>query len=192
MLPLTGYAERLSARPGQTLRFHVANSTGIAVSACVVRVRCADANPAIGGIKTESVAIDVTTLAEPGPQSVPAGSYGVVGPTGMLNQVSDCTFSLQIHPTLALTRRQVIMSCLDDSGRGIELELTPALMLRGTIGTAAGQATVETELPVSLHAWTSVTLSVDSAGRKLSLTATPHADRAAVQNVIMPLSGAPS
>ena len=192
MLPLTGYAERLSARPGQTLRFHVANSTGIAVSACVVRVRCADANPAIGGIKTESVAIDVTTLAEPGPQSVPAGSYGVVGPTGMLNQVSDCTFSLQIHPTLALTRRQVIMSGLDDSGHGIELELTPALMLRGTIGTAAGQATVETELPVSLHAWTSVTLSVDSTGRTLSLTATPHADRAAAQTVIMPLSGAPS
>ncbi len=192
MLPLTGYAERLSARPGQTLRFHVANATGIAVSASVVRVRCADANPAIGGIKTESVAIDVTTLAEPGPQSVPAGSYGVVGPTGMLNQVSDCTFSLQIHPTLALTRRQVIMSGLDDSGHGIELELTPALMLRGTIGTAAGQATVETELPVSLHAWTSVTLSVDSTGRTLSLTATPHADRAAAQTVIMPLSGAPS
>ncbi len=192
MLPLTGYAERLSARPGQTLRFHVANATGTAVSACVVRVCCADANPAIGGIKTEPVAIDVTTLAEPSPQSVPAGSYAVVGPMGMLNQVSDCTFSLQIHPTLELTRRQVIMSCLDDSGCGIEIELTPALVLRGTIGTAAGQATVETELPVSLHAWTSVTLIVDSAGRTMSLTATPHADRTAAQTVTMPLSGAPS
>ncbi|NDG38499.1 MAG: N,N-dimethylformamidase large subunit [Betaproteobacteria bacterium] len=191
MLPLTGYAERLSARPGQTLKFHVANSTGIAVSASVVRVRCADANPAIGGIKTEPVAVDVTTLAEPGPQSVPAGSYAVVGPAGMLNQVSDCNFSLQIHPTLALTRRQVIMSCLDHSGSGIEIELTPALVLRGTIGSAAGQATVETELPVSLNAWTSVTLSVDSAGRTMSLTATPHADRAAAQTVIRLLSGTP-
>jgi N,N-dimethylformamidase len=191
MLPLTGYAERLSARPGQTLRFHVANATGSVVSASVVRVRCADPNPAIGGIQTESVAIAVTTLAEPGPQSVPAGSYAVVGPTGMLNQLSDVAFSLQIFPTLALMRRQVIMSCLDEHGRGIELELTKARVLRGTVGTTAGLATVETELPVSLHAWTNVTLSVDSASRTLSLTATPHADRAAAQTVTLPLSGAP-
>ena len=38
MLPLAGYAERLSARPGQTLRFHVANATGVPVQARVVRV----------------------------------------------------------------------------------------------------------------------------------------------------------
>ena len=192
MLPLTGYAERLSARPGQTLLFHVANATGARVVATVVRVICADANPAIGGIQTEAVAIDVTTLAEPGPQSVPAGSYAVVGPVGLLSQVRDCTFSIRIHPTLALARRQVIMSCRDDSGRGIELELTPALALRGTIGTDAGQATVETELPLSLHDWTQVTLSVDCAGRKLTLTATPQAGRATPQTVTTSLSAAPA
>ena len=59
MLPLAGYAERLSARPGQTLRFHVANATGAPVSARVVRVRCADPNPAIGGVQTEPVDIAV-------------------------------------------------------------------------------------------------------------------------------------
>ena len=50
MLPLAGYADRLSARPGQTLRFHVANATGAPVVASVVRVHCADPNPAIGGV----------------------------------------------------------------------------------------------------------------------------------------------
>ena len=44
MLLLTGYAERLSAREGETLRFHVANATGEPVRAKVVRVVCADAN----------------------------------------------------------------------------------------------------------------------------------------------------
>lgn len=105
MLPLAGYADRLSARPGQTLRFHVANATGAPVVASVVRVHCADPNPAIGGVRTEPVGIDVTTLAEPGPQTVPAGSYAVLGPVGLLRQVSDCTVSLRIHPTLALPRR---------------------------------------------------------------------------------------
>ena len=83
MLPLTGYAERLSARPGETLRFHVANATGAPVVASVVRVRCADPNPEIGGVDTEPVAIAVTTLTEPAPQGVPNGSYGVLGSAGL-------------------------------------------------------------------------------------------------------------
>ena len=178
MLPLAGYAERLSARPGETLRFHVANASGARVAASVVRVRCADPNPEIGGVSTEPVAIEVATLAEPGPQTVPSGSYAVVAQKGPLNQVTDCTFSIRICPTLALPRRQVIMSCLDEQGRGVSLELTPALTLRGSIGTAAGLCTIDTAQSVGLHAWTGVTLSVDSAKATLSLSITPIADRA--------------
>lgn len=192
MLPLAGYAEQLSARPGQTLRFHVANATGARVVASVVRVCCADPNPAIGGIRTEPISIDVTTLAEPGPQDVPSGSYAILGPPGMLRHASDCTFSLRVHPTLALTRRQVIMSYLDDSGRGIALELTPTMTLRGTVGTEAGPATVETATPISLHAWTGVTLIVDAASKKLTLTASPLEDRAASHSARMTLTAAPA
>ena len=192
MLPLAGYADRLSARPGQTLRFHVANATGAPVVASVVRVHCADPNPAIGGVRTEPVGIDVTILAEPGPQTVPAGSYAVLGPVGLLHQVSDCTVSLRIHPTLALARRQVVLSCLDDDGAGIALELTPALTLRATIGTSAGPATVETRSPVALQAWTDVTLVVDAAARLLTLTATPLAYPAAVQTARTALAAAPA
>lgn len=191
MLPLAGYAERLSARPGQTLRFHVANATGARVVASVVRVCSADPNPEIGGVRTEPVNLDVNTLAEPGPQSVPAGSYAVLGHAGLLRQISDCTFSIRMHPTLALNRRQVVMSCIDDSGRGIALELTPAMTLRATIGTDAGPATVETASPLSLHAWTGIALVVDSARQKLTLTTSPLADPAASQTVVMTLAAAP-
>jgi N,N-dimethylformamidase len=192
MLPLAGYADRLSARPGQTLRFHVANATGAPVVASVVRVLCADPNPAIGGVRTAPVAIDVTTLAEPGPQTVPAGSYAVLGPVGLLRQVSDCTVSLRIHPTLALPRRQVVLSCQDDSGAGITLELTPALTLRATVGTGAGPATVETLAPLPLHAWTDVTLVVDAAARLLTLSAAPLAQPAAAQTARTALAAPPA
>ena len=191
MLPLAGYAERLSARPGETLRFHVANASGARVAASVVRVKCADPNPEIGGVSTEPVAIEVTTLAEPGPQTVPSGSYAVVAQKGPLNQVTDCTFSIRICPTLALPRRQVIMSCLDEQGRGVSLELTPALTLRGSIGTAAGLCTIDTAQAVGLHAWTGVTLSVDSAKATLSLSITPIADRAESLTVTISLPAAP-
>ena len=192
MLPLAGYADRLSARPGQTLRFHVANATGAPVVARVVRVLCADPNPAIGGLRIEPVSIDVTTLVEPAPQTVPAGSYAVLGPVGLLRGVSDCTLSLRIHPTLALARRQVVLSCQDDSGAGITLELTPALTLRATIGTSAGPAMVETPLPVPLRAWTDATLVVDAATRLLTLTAAPLAQPAAAQTARTALAAPPA
>ena len=195
MLPLTGYAERLSARPGETIRFHVANATGAKVAASVVRVVCADANPAIGGIATEPVSLDVTTLAEPGPQAVPSGSYAVAGIDGLLRDVDDCTFSIRIHPTLRLQRRQVIMSCRESGGggsRGIELELTPALTLRGWIGTVAGQEVVELDVPVSLDAWTTVTLTADSARGTLTLSATPLASHASTHTATTILAAAPA
>ena len=192
MLPLAGYAERLSVRPGQTLRFHVANSTGAPVAAHVVRVLCADPNPAIGGVQTEAVPLEVTAVAEPGPQGVPAGSYAVLGPAGLLQAVRDCTFSIRVHPTLALPRRQVIVSNLDDSGRGLALELTPQQTVRATVGTEAGLSTAETASPVPLQAWTDVTLVVDSAGRTLTLTVDPIADRASRQTVTVTLAAAPA
>ena len=51
MMPLAAYADRLSLRPGETIRFHVANATGSPVTPRVVRVVCADANPAGPGIR---------------------------------------------------------------------------------------------------------------------------------------------
>ena len=118
MLPLTGYAERLSVRPGQTLRFHVANATGQAVQARVVRVLCADPNPAIGGVQFEPVPVPVRGLAAAGPQSVPSGSYGVLGDEQLLapcNDTHSLTLTLWALPTLALSRQQVLVSWLDEA-----------------------------------------------------------------------------
>ncbi len=192
MLPLAGYAERLSVRPGATLRFHVANATGAGVSARVVRVVCADPNPLIGGVVTEPVPLEVVTLAEPKPEVVPAGSYGVVGTGGMLHGVVDCTLTLRIQPTLALSRRQVIASCRDVDGNGFELELTPARTLRGRIGTAAGDAVVEIDSPVLLHAWTTVSLTVDVAAGRLAFEAALFGRVGDTHVAVMSLAGAPA
>jgi N,N-dimethylformamidase len=192
MLPLAGYAERLSVRPGQTLRFHVANATGAPVSAQVVRVRCADPNPAIGGVQVDPVPLVVTPLAEAAPQGVPIGSYGVLGPAGLLDGASDCTVALRMQPTLALPRRQVLLSMLDAQGRGFELALTPGLTLQATVGTVHGQVSVETTTALPLHAWTGLLLVVDAQRRTLTLTTRALAEPAALQTVSAPLPAAPA
>jgi N,N-dimethylformamidase len=192
MLLLTGYAERLSAREGETLRFHVANATGEPVRAKVVRVVCADPNPQIGGVVTEPVPLAVSTLVEPGPQVVPSGSYAVVGISGLPLPVEDCTFTIRLHPTLKMSRRQVVLSCLDERGRGLELELTPALTLRGRIGIGSGEATVESRGPVPLNAWSTVTLTVDSTEGTLVLSVTTLAAHAIADTVLTTLSASAS
>lgn len=192
MLPLAGYAERLSARPGETLRFHVANATGAPVAARVVRVKCADPNPAIGGVDVEPTAIVVTTLVEPGPQTVPSGSWAILGPAGLLRGMRSARFTVRILPTLQRSHHQTILSCRDDAGRGLALELTPALTLRGRAGTSAGEVPVETEAPLSLDTWTEVTLTVDADRRVLALTTTPLSDSGAAHTVEVALSAAPA
>ena len=65
MLPIAAYANRLSVRPGETIRFHAANATQTAVATELVRVICADANPAGPGIQTDPVASTVSTIVDP-------------------------------------------------------------------------------------------------------------------------------
>jgi N,N-dimethylformamidase len=64
--------------------------------------------------------------------------------------------------------------------------------LRATVGTVAGPATVETTLPVPLHAWTRVTLVVDAANRTLHLTASPQPELVTPQTVTTTLVAAPA
>jgi len=174
MLPLAGYAERLSVRPGETLRFHVANATGQPVRAKVVRVLCADPNPAIGGVRTEPMAVAVETLAEPTAQTVPLGSWGVLGSSGLLAGRASCSFAIRVQPTLARQRRQVIVSCRDDAGRGFEIALTPTLHLRATVGMRGDRtAVIESAQPLPLHAWTELVLVVDAPTARLRLAHGP-------------------
>ena len=170
MLPLAGYAESLSARPGQTLRFHVANATAHPVKAQVVRVICADPNPEIGGVSVEPVSVAVRVINEPGPQPVPLGSYATLGPVGLMNGVTNCSVSLTLQPTLALSRRQVLLSSLDDSGKGLELELTPDLQLQARFGTSQGLKSLLIESPLQLHEWSHIRLSIDTEARRCELT----------------------
>ena len=46
MLPITGYSDRYSARPGETVAFKIDCRDANEFSARLVRVRCGDPNPA--------------------------------------------------------------------------------------------------------------------------------------------------
>lgn len=174
MLALAGYAERLSARPGERLRFHVANATGASVQARLVRVLCADPNPAIGGVQTEPVPIDIQVLCEPQAQAVPKGSYGVLGDTHLLPSTIDTQglrLSLWVYPTLRCDRTQTLLSWQDATAKhGLALELAPDLRTIVRVATQAGECRLVSDEPLPLHAWTALEVIVDPIQRQLRLS----------------------
>jgi N,N-dimethylformamidase len=84
------------------------------------------------------------------------------------------------------------MSCREEGGQGIEMELTPSLMLRASVGTVGGEAQIQSQAPLSLHTWYSITLTVDSVGKHLHLVVVPVNEPTAAQVQTVPLPAAPS
>ncbi|MFZ9407893.1 MAG: N,N-dimethylformamidase beta subunit family domain-containing protein [Burkholderiaceae bacterium] len=173
MLALTGYAERLSVRPGETLRFHVSHAHPAPVRAWVVRVVCADPNPAIGGVQCIPVDMPVKTLVEPQPQRVPSGSYAVLGDEQLLDPfraTGSISLRLWAQPTLLLGRRQVLLSWQNDQGQGLTIELTAQARVCIRLGSAAGETRLESANPLSLRVWSCIRVGIDSDARTLRLS----------------------
>ncbi|MBF2759819.1 MAG: N,N-dimethylformamidase large subunit [Ectothiorhodospiraceae bacterium AqS1] len=127
MLPLTGYADRLSLRPGQTIRFHVSNATGIEAQASIVRVISADGNPAGPGIVTEAIDAAPLRLSSPGPQHCPQGSYARIDGAGRCFSAEGFSILCLIWPTRLASGRQAIVSLADpESAAGFTLGLDEA------------------------------------------------------------------
>ena len=163
MLPLTGYADRLSVRPGETIRFHLANATGADVEAKLVRVVCADGNPAGPGVHLDPVESVPVARAAAGEERSPQGSYA------RIEDARDCfgegSFSVAclVYPTRLAGGRQAIVSCTDaGAASGFTLAIDERGRLCASIGDGASMrdpATVSN--PLVERAWHAVWLVVD-------------------------------
>jgi N,N-dimethylformamidase len=135
MLALAGYADRLSARPGETLHFHVSGPKGAALEARVVRVVSADPNPAGPGIVLVPTALAPRRIAEVVPQPVTRGSYGRVAMGGQLARLADWTVIATVMATRFGARHQALISW-----RGAASQRGALLLIGedGRLGVAAG------------------------------------------------------
>ena len=77
-IPLIGYVDRLSARPGQSLKFKISSTCNQPYHASLVRIVCADPNPEGPGIIEQDIAADFTGRYPSRPQPFFPGSYGLV------------------------------------------------------------------------------------------------------------------
>ncbi|SFN35585.1 N,N-dimethylformamidase [Roseovarius lutimaris] len=166
-LPLLGYVDRLSARPGETLAFKVSSTATRPFTARLVRSISADPNPDGPGIVEEDAAefFAPQTFASV-QRPFAAGSYGTAQDSVRAEPEDSITLSAVIFPTLLSGAVQTVIGFgrydlhLDETGAA-------SLWVDDTI--------ITTGQPLKLRQWYRITARVTTQGITLEQCAlTPH------------------
>lgn len=158
-VPLTGYLDRISARPGERLEVKVSSTLAGAYEADLVRVISGDPNPAGPGMDIRPVPADFAG-AYPGRfQPTHLGSCAVVEASGLaLPEVF--SLGLRVNPGLLTEEPAVLVARLDGAGQGWSLSLGqagPVFEMRG----ADGHLRCALAAPMVPRNWYALTLRVE-------------------------------
>ena len=122
MLKITGYPNRYSAAPGETIAFKVSLEEDDSFEARLVRVVHGDANPEGPGLKFRHIPSKADGRHPGFTQKIDAGSYMSVPAFPALDGAF--TFYTMIWPTLVRRDDQTILSQWDDAAKtGIHIGL---------------------------------------------------------------------
>ncbi len=157
MIPIIGYSNKLSARPGETIDFKVSCSIPGTYEASLVRIRCADANPKGPGIKEELLNASFAGSYPTNFKNVNAGSHAIINDPQKLKNCSEITILANVWPTLKSKKNQTIISWVDESFTHGCLAIDPS----GRVFAQLGNTTILNLTPISLHKWYHVWVSID-------------------------------
>ena len=175
MIPLIGYGDRLSVRPGETIEFKVGSQGSAPFEASLVRIICADPNPAGPGIQEVPVAADFAGSYPSRAQDVAQGSYGRVAARGPLGSLEDQTLVATIWPTMPGRGEQGVLARFDpESGAGFALALGADGSATAILGQASGAAVrISVGKILRPRTWYRVWASFDSAKGRLAVGQAP-------------------
>ena len=178
MLPLTGYADRFSVAPGQTIAFKVSSTAATPYQVRLVRLISGDPNPAGPGIKEEPVPAPFAPSYPSRVQPVPLGSYLRVPDAPAFGRLRSFTLVATIWPTLPDRGQQGIIARHDPArGAGFAL-FVDARGAGALVGNGRGGVhTVHVGKPFLARAWYRVWASYDAATRTLTVGQAPLAPR---------------
>ncbi len=174
MLPIAGYADRLSVRPGETIAFKVSSQLATDYNARLVRVISGDANPVGPGIKEDKVAAPFAGRHASRNQPIHQGSYARIDSGVDFTGAPGLTFMATIWPTTPdLKRRQGIVSAYEPN---VRLGFALAIGEDGSAEALLGATRVKTRVPMESRHWYRVWARWDEASRTLSVgqTALAH------------------
>ena len=122
MIPLTGYANRLSVRPGETIDFKISSTASEPYQASLVRIRSADPNPDGPGMKETPLDSAFAGSYPSREQALLSGSYARIDDASALEELESITLTATIWPTKPGGSDQAVLAHFDpETGSGIAL-----------------------------------------------------------------------
>lgn len=173
-MKITGYSDRLSAAPGETIRF-MAHCELPTYRADIVRVICGDTNPQGPGVKEQMVRTPVSKTYSGRRQTIEAGSYVTIPHSPLLDSLESFSFQAMIWPTTPGKGLQAIMSkWRDRDTSGMMLVIAPDGSLALVLGDGSGEEEiVSTGKPLLAREWYFVAGSYDARTREVALYQEP-------------------
>lgn len=163
-IPLIGYSDRLSVRPGEKISFKVSSHGKAPFRATLHRSISADPNPAGPGIIEEDAAQFFA------PKSISSrvqhffpGSYGITAEEMTVTCKTDIVLSAVIYPTLRCAREQTILALGD-----ARVSLDPA----GAATLTVGGNSVRCDVALTLKKWHRIEGRIGADGQ-MSISQTP-------------------
>lgn len=172
MIPLTGYADRLSVRPGETISFKISSSLPDPYDASLVRIRSADPNPDGPGLRETTIDASFSGPHPSRTQPLNNGSYARIDETQALSNLDTITLTATIWPTLPGKGDQSVLSWFDsETGKGIALCLNEDGAAEAWIGQPGDGEPfrLSTHVRLKERVWARVWLSFDQRTGQLTV-----------------------
>lgn len=174
-MKITGYSDKISGRPGDTITFMV-NCELPAYQAEVVRIICGDANPAGPGVQEMVIDTAINQTYKGRRQAIEAGSYVTVANHPLFEQLQSFSVQAMIWPTTPQKGRQVIVSRWRDRDKaGFALVLSEK---DGSVALVLGdgkgkEEVIATGKPLLAREWYFVAASYDVTTQEVTIYQEP-------------------
>ena len=169
-IPLLGYADRLSGRPGDTIALKVSSDSDEPFQARLVRVISADPNPVGPGLIEEELDIPFGGSFPSRRQPFYPGSYALIEAEGLFDSSQSFTLVATVWPTTPGKGMQGIVSLGDPNGQGLSLGLDRSGSGAATRSTPGENGlTVTAREPLQTWRWYRIWATYDATARTLSV-----------------------
>jgi N,N-dimethylformamidase len=175
MLPITGYVDRWSVRPGEEINFMIGVRGGGRYRARIARVICGDPNPQGPGYRESPVSWALEGDHDGEEQLVAKGSWIDIPLLDLGTGERPIAFAATIWPTLIAADRQAVLSW-----RGGDAALTLGIAAKGvfcSLVTPEGLVDVDIGVPLTERAWHDIACRFDPAAGTLQLAQAPRKAR---------------
>ena len=173
---ITGYSDKISVRPGETIQFMV-NCELPRYKAEIVRIVCGDLNPAGPGVKEQVVQTAANKSYKGRRQTIEFGSYVTIPSRSTLEKLTSFTFQAMLWPTTPDNGTQVIASKWRDRNKSGFAVIIQDGSLALQLGDEKGNVEVfSTRKKLLGRQWYFVAASYDAATQRVTLYQEPLVD----------------